>query len=365
MKILMVSLLKRKVDPEISAARPRMIYELIKQLQKKGHEITLIGTGDSQIPGVKIIPVIKKSFVELPVFENPFYAETAYLVKLAKTLENISGEFDVIHNHTYPEFINLLVDENLKSPMVTTVHAQMTSETDEALSFFPNSKLIAISESAKSLARKAKIWRVIYNGVDTELYQYKEKKEDYLLWIGRLGKAKDDKGNFIDAKGVRWAITLAEKIGCNLKISGNVEDIEFYNKDVKPHLSEKVKFVSPISTEQPLAKEEIVELMQNAKAFLMTVNWEEPFGLVMAEAMSCGTPVIGFKRGSVPELVKDGVTGFVVDPDKGIEGLADAYKKLDSIKPTDCRHHIEENFSVEKMAKNYEKAYVDATQGEK
>src|SRR3989344_8229700 len=107
MNILIVSLLKRKVTPDIPAARPRIIYEIASGLVKKGHQVSLLGTADSHIPGVEIISVIEKSFVDMPVFENPFYAETAYLVKLAKKIEEIGNNFDIIHNHTYPEFINL------------------------------------------------------------------------------------------------------------------------------------------------------------------------------------------------------------------------------------------------------------------
>ena len=99
--------------------------------------------------------------------------------------------------------------------------------------------------------------------------------------------------------------------------------------------------------------------MQKAKVFLMTINWYEPFGLVMAEAMSCGTPVIGFDRGAVKELIVEGRTGFVVPPEKGIEGLKEALSKIDQIKPQDCRNHIVNNFSTEKMVDNYEKTYLD------
>ena len=99
--------------------------------------------------------------------------------------------------------------------------------------------------------------------------------------------------------------------------------------------------------------------MQKAKVFLMTINWYEPFGLVMAEAMSCGTPVIGFNRGAVPELIVDGKTGFVVSPQEGIDGLKTALSKLETIKPIDCRNHVVTNFSTQTMIDNYEKTYLE------
>jgi len=359
MKILIVSLLKRKVTPDIPAARPRVIYEIASGLVKKGHQVSLLGTADSHISGVEIIPVIEKSFVDMPTFENPFYAETAYLVKLAKKIEEIGNQFDIIHNNTYPEFINLLVAKNIKTPIISTIHAQAFLEYDEALSLFPECYHISISEAHKKLFKKAKIFKVVYNGIDTDIYSYQEKKEDYLLWLGRLSKAKNPDGSFMDPKGIKWAIQLAEETDSKLLMSGNIEDMKFYDQDVKPHLSDKIKWIGPQSTELKLTKPEIASLMQKAKVFLMTINWYEPFGLVMAEAGSCGTPVIGFDRGAVFELVADGKTGFIVPPKDGIDGLKKALSKIDQIKPQDCRDHIVKNFSTETMVNNYEKTYQE------
>ncbi len=359
MKILMVAPLRRPIDPDITASRPRVILDLIEGLIKEGHEVSVLGTGDSEIPNAKLIPLIDKAINFMPAFENPFYAETGFLVRCAKKLEELSGEFDIIHNHQFPEFINLLIEDKLKCPMITTVHAQMTPEMDEALACFPDSNLVAISESASSLAKKAKMLKVVYNGVDTNLYSFTEDKEDYLLWIGRLAKSKDDNGEFIDPKGVKWAIKLAEATGSRLKLGGNVEDQDFYDQEVKPHLNDKIEWIGPISAEQPLSKAEVAGLMQKAKAFLMTINWEEPFGLVMAESMSCGTPIIAFRRGSVPEIIEDRKTGFIVEPEKGVDGLVEAYEKIKQINPTDCRDLVLNKFSIQKMVENYEKAYIE------
>ena len=211
MKILILAPLTRKISPKITAARPRLIFDLITGLKKKGHKISVLGTKDSYIPGVKIIPVIKKSFYEISSsFENPFYAHTSFLVEQTKRAEKISANFDIIHNHSYPEFINLLAEKNFKAPLVTTIHAEMRTELDNVLSFFPGSRLICISKSEKKSAKRTKIYKVIYNGIDTNLYKFSPKKEAYLLWLGRLSLAKDKKGDFRDPRGVKWAIKLAE-----------------------------------------------------------------------------------------------------------------------------------------------------------
>lgn len=365
MKILIASLLKRKITPEITASRPRVIYELVCGLVKRGHEVSVLGTGDSDIPGAEIIPVIPKSFVDLPAFENPFYGETSFLVQMAKRVEKIASDFDIVHNHTYPEFINLMVSDRIKTPMVTTVHAQVTPELDEVLSLFPRTYLISISNAHRRLFKKANIYKVVYNGVDTNLYSFSKEKEDYLFWLGRLSKAKNKDGTFMDPKGIKHAIKLARLSGDKLLLAGSVEDMGFYETEVKPFLSDKIKWIGPVTMEQGLTKEQVASLMQKARAFLMTVNWYEPFGLVIAEAMSCGTPVIGFDRGSVSELVVDGKTGFVVPYEEGVAGLKKALIKINTISPNDCRSHVLTNFSIEKMVENYEKVYLEIIKKDK
>ena len=135
--------------------------------------------------------------------------------------------------------------------------------------------------------------------------------------------------------------------------------MKFYYQDVKPHLSDKIQWVGPQSSELVMTKPEIAALMGKAKAYLMPINWYEPFGLVIAEAMSCGTPVIGFDRGAVSELIIEGKTGFVVPPESGVEGLKTALSKIDQIKPQDCRDHVVKNFSTQTMVDNYEKTYQE------
>lgn len=366
MKILIVSTLKRRVGVDITASRSRIIYELSKGLAQKGHEVSLLGTGDSEISGVKTISVIEKGWVDLPPVENPFFREIATMVQLARKIVELQKDFDIIHNHLYPEFFLPLLENELQKPLVTTVHVQATDYIDATLALFKKTIFISISNSHRSLFKKAPIYKVIHNGIDTKLYAFKEKKEDlpsdsegYLLWIGRLSKAKNSDGTFMDPKGVRWAIKLAQETNSCLILTGNIEDRKFYELDVKPNLNDKIQWYGPISSEQKLTKQEVVKLMQNAKAYLMTVNWQEPFGLVMAEAMSCGTPVIGFNKGAVSELVVDGKTGFVVPQEKGVNGLKEALGKIDTIKPQDCRNHVVKNFSIEKMVGNYEKLYEE------
>lgn len=314
--------------------------------------------GDTIIEGAKTIPLIERGWVDLPAVENPFFLEISTMIQLTEKIVAIQKNFDIIHNHLYPEFFTPIIESRLTIPMITTIHCQWTPFIDETLALFKKTFFISISQAHKKLFQKAKFYQVVYNGIDTNLFSFSEKKDNYLLWIGRLSKAKNNDGTFMDPKGVRWAIKLAQETGHKLILTGNVEDIEFYNRDVKPHLNEKIQWFGPVSSEQMLTHKQIAKLMQKAKAFLMTINWYEPFGLVMAEAMSCGTPVIGFDRGAVKELIVEGKTGFVVPHEKGVDGLKEVLSKIDQIKPQDCREHVIKNFSVEKMVDEYEKTYL-------
>jgi glycosyltransferase involved in cell wall biosynthesis len=358
MKILFLAPLTRKIAPQITASRPRLIFDLINGLKKRGHKITVIGTADSKIPGVKIIPAIKKGFYEIEKsFENPFYAHISFLIKQALITEKISHGFDIIHNHCYPESIPLLLSKNFSCPTITTLHHSISLELDEALSMLKNVNIVCTAKSLKKNAKKTKILKIIPHGVDTNLYKFCKEKEDYLLWVGRLSKSKDKYGNFLDPKGIKLAIKLAKGTGYKLKLVANVEDVDFFNKEVKPELSENIEWVGKISFDQPLNKRQISKLMQKARALLVTTQKDEGFGLVAVEAQSCGTPVIAFDKKPMPEIIINGKTGFTVSYKKGLIGLKDALNKLNEINLIDCRKNAENNFSLESMTKNYEKLY--------
>ncbi|HLL60494.1 MAG TPA: glycosyltransferase family 4 protein [Candidatus Nitrosocosmicus sp.] len=362
MRILIVSTLKRRVGPDQFASRSRVIYQLAEGLAKNGHHVDLLGTGDSQIPGVNIIPLIEKGWVDLPPVENEFNRQIANLMQLSKKIVEIQDSYEVIHNHTVPDFFPTIIEKDLHVPMLTTMHALYDFYVDDILSQYNKTYFISLSNAYANLYKKAKMFKTVYNGVDTDFYRFSSEKSDYLFWLGRMPKAKNADGTFMDPKGVRAAIKLAQKTGDKLYISAPVEDKKFFEIDVKPHLNDKIQFVGEVSSEQTVPVEKIIDLYQHAKAFIMTINQFEPFGLVLAEAMSCGTPVIGFDRGAVPEVIVDGKTGFVVPYEQGVEGLENALSKISQIKPEDCRKHVEENFSIQKMVENYEKVYEEITQ---
>lgn len=370
LKIALLAPLKRPINPQTTVSRNRIVLEIAEGLVKRGHSVTVFGTSDSQIPNVEIVGIVPKGLVDLLPSENPFYTDTAYITHAVMKLLSEQEQFDVIHNHMYPEFLPLIGSNLFKKPLVTTVHAQITPELKMALSDTQGSGvLVSISESAENALGLNSI--LVYNGIDTNFFIPGGLcQKSYLLFVGRMSKAKKD-GRFIDPKGVTNAIHVAQKTRENLKIAGNIEDNKFYDELVAPHLSNAIGLIGGISSEQQLTREQIRELHRNAKAFLFPINWEEPFGLVMIEAMSCGTPVIAYNRGSVSEIVRDGVTGFIIEPKdskqesrwtikkKGIEGLVEAVKRIGEIDRRACRKHVEDNFTVEKMVENYERLYQE------
>lgn len=368
MKILLASTIKRKVTKDMTYSRSRILYQLAKGLVERGHEVSLLGTADSYIEGVEIIPVIEKGFIELEreeSYENTFYVEAAYLVKFVKKLEEIGGSFDIVHNHSYPEFLNLLANDKIDTPIVVTIHMSLTPGLmtiyDEILSEFPKAHLVGISRSQISEFKKARIEGLVYNGVSLEEYPYREDKEDYLFWLGRLGGAKNKDGTYLDAKGIKWAIQLAQKTGKRLKLAGGVENPDFFEKEVKPHLNDKIEWIGDVKKDQLLTIQETAQLYGRAKAFLMTPNWDEAFGLVLTEAMSTGTPVIAFRKASIPEIVQDGKTGFLSNVEDGVEGLSRSVEKLFGMSSDEyvamcknARKSVEEKFTIDKMVEGYE-----------
>lgn len=355
--VAMLTPIKRPLTADTTVSRLRIIVDLSEGLIAKGHKVTIFATNDSKLSGAKIIGVCPTGLNYLPPAENPFYQQTAYLTKMIAETVKRQGEFNIIHNHMYPEYLALLALDSFKTPVISTVHSQMVPETVEVLKYFPKANLVAISNAAKKAAGIQNM-QVVYNSIDTDLFvPNKDAKREYFLFVGRMSKAKDASGNYLDPKGVQNAIQVAEKMDLRLKIVGNVEENKFFESMVKPHLSNKIEFVGEVSSEQLLTRQQLVELYQGAIAFLNPINWEEPFGLVMAEAMSCGTPVIAFNRGAVSEIVVDKKVGFVVDPKKGINGLVEAIKGIGSISRGVCREYAIGNFSKKRMVEDYEKIY--------
>ncbi|MCK4525698.1 MAG: glycosyltransferase family 4 protein, partial [Candidatus Andersenbacteria bacterium] len=260
---------------------------------------------------------------------------------------SMANNFDVIHNHAGDN--GLLFSQTTKTPVLTTLHnvlpnsKQKSSDEYITLDYYSKkTNFVSISFNQRTHTDiKFNYTDTIYNGININDFTFNPKPKNYLVWLGRIHYGK----------GLWNAINAAKISKEKLIIAGNItcETDEKYFQSVKPMIDGKqIKYIGEVDLK---GKD---DLLKNAKAILFPTIWEEPFGLVMIEAMACGTPVIGFNKGSVAEVIKDGKTGFVVKDDKK---MIKAIKNIDKIDRPKCREHIEKNFTIEKMVDNYEKVY--------
>lgn len=343
----------------ITAPRPNdIIYapidlavSICEQLAQRGHQMTYFGPAGShlkaEVETLNLPPLVsdQQSFSELihdtdaMVHGMPLLREQYYALEMFRRAQK--GEFDLLHFH-HPEaalpYAKLFPDV----PVVYTLHDPIDDWYKAAfeMNLSPNQHFISISDNQRRGAPDLPYVDTVYNGTDTEKFALHKEKNGYLLFTGRV----------TTEKGIKEAVELARETDHRLLIIGPTynDNGAAFERYVKPHLDDKILSLGFLEQEQ------VIPYYQKAKALLMPIQWEEPFGLTMIEAMSCGTPVLAMNRGSVPEIVKEGKTGFITD---SVTEMAEASEKIDKIKPEDCRKHVEENFSVTKMADGYETAY--------
>lgn len=245
---------------------------------------------------------------------------------------------DIVHSHF--NLLSAFVGRIAQVPTVTSIHTPVSDAVRPILEQFKNERYISFSLAQRRQVPTLNWYANIYHGVDTSLFSYNPHPEGYLLYLGRV----------TEDKGVHFAIETAKAVGLPLRIAGVSYPGEgYWQKSIEPHINgTDIIFMGHASFEDK------IPLLQNAKALLFPTQAQEVFGYVMIEAMSCGTPVIGWDNGSVSEIVQDGVTGFVVSD---VAGMINAVGKIDSIDRAKVRQRAEQFFSVEKMVQGYEKVY--------
>lgn len=355
MKIAILAPLTREAVADTRGSRPRIVYDLVHGLVNKGHSVTTFGTADSDLPG-ELVGISPTSIYKMKQAENPFYQHLIYLTRMMDELIKRSDEFDIIHSHLYPEVLPITYAKFLKPPMVVTPHLYMYQEIVENFRAHPGVFFTPVSKYQVETAPGVNFTSVVYNGVAASEFEFNDKPKDYLLFFGRIKEFVELEGKKVDPKGVTIAIQIAQKSGMKLKIAGNVESEEFFNREIKPHLGKQIEFIGPIDSFGPISFAQKVELYKNAKAFLFPIQHVEAFGMTMLEAMACGTPVIGSNLGATEEVIIDGRVGYLVNPDD-IDGFVNAIRKIDKIGRNSCRQHVENQFTAEIMVKNYEEVY--------
>ncbi|MFC1806862.1 glycosyltransferase family 4 protein [Candidatus Omnitrophota bacterium] len=324
-----------------------VIYNLVEGLAKLGHEVVLIAPKESKA-SCRILPYIEgEAYLGLdsPMDVKLLAGEIAS--KYAFSAAGCEG-VDIIHCHTHNE-------ATVDIPCVYTLHGpanESTVETCVELSKNPKNSFVSISKRQQELHlmlnKDIRFSGNVYNCINPKIIEWQKKKEDFFLFVGRVNWEK----------GLDLAIRVASKAGVNLVMAVKMtEDFEkeFFRKEILPWIDRYPQHLF-FQFHKEIPRHMILDLMKRAKCTLFTSQWEEPFGLVMIESMACGTPVMALRRGAAPEVIIDGKTGFIVESE---EEMIEVTKRINEIKPADCRRHVERNFSREQMVRGYLKVYED------
>jgi len=340
LKIALLAPFEEPVPPHKYGGTELVVYNLAEELTKLGHEITLLASGDSHT-SAKLKACVPRSIRVLPEASSPPIRQGLNYAGLAKaiTLINQNG-FDILHNHFGWQM--LLFRDLITCPIVTTLHGTLEEPTEKYMhNRFQEENFISISNTQRKHGPKLNYVATVYNGIQVERFTFNDKPKDYFAFLGRIHPHK----------GPEYAIEIAKKAGIKLIMAAKIDplDVDYYERCVKPLIDGKqIQFIG-----EPDHKGK-VELLKNAKALLLPVQWDEPFGLVNIEALACGTPVINMRRGSLPEIINEGKQGYLC---KTIDDAVNAIPKIGKINRLGCRQYVEANFTAKQMAERYVDAY--------
>lgn len=338
MRIAQVAPLMESVPPKAYGGTERVVSWITEELVRQGHDVTLFAAGDS-VTSANLVPCCPRA-LRLEQALDPI----AHHVVMLKEIRRRAAEFDIIHFHIDYLHFPLFCDKPNRT--LTTLHGRLDlPDLPAVFGAFPEMPLTSISNHQRRPLPAANWLGTIYHGLPRDRLSYCESPSwDYLAFLGRI----------CPEKRVDRAITIAKRVGMKLKIAAKVDrvDREYFESTIKPMLDDPlIEFLGEIGDDDKAA------FLGNAYAMLFPIDWPEPFGLVMIEAMACGTPVVAYRRGSVPEVVEHGLTGLVVDDED--EAVA-AVRRASMLDRLWVRQRFEERFSVERMVAGYCALYSDA-----
>ena len=339
MRIAQVAPLVESVPPKHYGGTERIVAYLTEELVRLGHKVTLFASGDS-VTRAELVPVWQRSFRQNKGAKDYLSRE----VLLMDHVMQRADEFDVIHFHT--GCLHYLISRHLTVPHVTTLHGRLdTPESLRLYERFREMPLISISNAQRAPWPCANWQATIYHGLAQDLFRFHPEPGGYLAFLGRASPEKR----------VDRAIEIAKRAGMPLKIAAKVDraDRRYFKREIEPLLSDPhIEWLGEINDKDK------DEFLGNAYALLFPIDWPEPFGLVMIEAMACGTPIIAYDRGSVPEVMENGVTGFIVNE---IEQAVEAVDRVRDLSRAGCREVFEKRFTASRMASDYVDAFVRLT----
>jgi glycosyltransferase involved in cell wall biosynthesis len=330
MKVAVLAPVAWRTPPRHYGPWEQVASNIAEGLIKKGVEVTLFATGDSITSGT-LDAICEQGYEE----DRTQDAKVLECLHISNLMEK-AASFDLIHNNF--DFLPLTYSGLIKTPLITTIHGFSSPKIIPVYKKYNNrGHYVSISNSDRS--PDLKYLATVYNGLDTRDFTFIEEPDDYLIYFGRIHPDK----------GTAEAIEIAKKANRKLLIAGIIQDEGYYKNKVEPHIdNEQIVYVGHAGPDKRK------ELLGKAAALLHPISFEEPFGMSVAEAMLCGTPVIAFNRGSMPELINDQQTGFLVNT---VDEAVDAVNQLPSINRKDCYDWASANFSCDKMVDDYYRLY--------
>jgi glycosyltransferase involved in cell wall biosynthesis len=329
-----------EVPPKAYGGVESVVADLTEALSRRGHEVTLIGAGRPAMPG-RFVPVWPETIPERLGEPFPEVVHAALARRAVQRLVAGPG-VDVVHDHTLAGPLNAPAYASLGLPTVVTVHGPVNEDLGTLYRALADDvHLVAISERQRQLAPELNWAARVHNAIRVDSFPFRRDKQEYALFLGR----------FHPDKAPHLALEAAHAVGLPMVLAGKcAEPIEkqYFDREVRPRLTEGDQVYGVADA---VAKR---TLLSEARCLLFPVQWEEPFGMVMIEAMACGTPVVALRGGAVPEVVVDGVTGYICDKPEELPG---ALRALDRIDADACRRRVEDHFDVDGLGAGYEAAY--------
>ena len=341
MRIAQISPLFEAVPPKLYGGTERVVYSLTEELVALGHDVTLFASGDS-VTSATLAPMRERALRLDPDVRD--WVATYY--RMVELVYRRKHEFDVLHFHI--DYFPLALFSRQNVPFLTTLHGRLDlPEFVETFGTFAECPFVSISDSQRLPIPNLNWVRTVLHGMPAALLMPQPVKQEYAAFLGRISPEK----------GVDRAIKIAGKAGLKLKIAAKVDnaDKEYYDRVIKPLIqgNPDVEFIGEINDAQK------PDFLSGANVLIFPINWPEPFGLVMIEAMACGTPVVAFNSGSVPEVIDPDVTGFIVDD---IDQAVAAVKKVHLLDRARVRATFDRRFTARRMAEDYVDLYEELAQ---
>jgi glycosyltransferase involved in cell wall biosynthesis len=333
-KIAQIAPLQVAVPPRAYGGTERVIANLIDALTQLGHDVTLFATGDSKT-SAELIPFAPEAFNFAPRIDV-----TAYHLAMLAEIYRHADRFDVLHSHL--DYLTLPFTSWTTTPTVLTLHGRIDMpHTQRILRAFRDANYVSISKSQRACIPDLNWVGTVYHSVDVDSYPFMSNPGDYLAFVGRISPDK----------GPEHAIAIAKQAGIPLKIAAKVDpaDKRYYEEVFAPLVDHPlIEYLGSVDEQRKR------ELMANARALLLPIHWDEPFGMVFIEALACGTPVLTCPRGAVPELLQNGVTGYAYSED---DELVDAVRRVGAISREGCRAYAKRRFDIHRLALEYVNIY--------